>query len=159
MSLRFGVTGHRSLPSEVAEHVVAHWRRVLPPAAGLVGVSSLADGADQLFAACVLAAGGALEAVLPCADYGASLVAEGGRERFESYVRAASSVVTLPYGDPCEQGFLEAGQILVDRCDHLFAVWDGLPSRGLGGTADVVAYARARNRPVTVLWLAGATRD
>ncbi|BBH63850.1 hypothetical protein ACTI_05350 [Actinoplanes sp. OR16] len=157
MSPRFGITGHRVLPPGIAEHAVGHWRRALPAGAGLVGVSSLADGADQLFAGCVLAAGGTLEAILPCADYGGSLSPDG-RERFEGLLRAAAKVIEMPYAEPSEHGFLAAGQALVDRCDHLFAVWDGLPSRGLGGTADVVAYARERGRPVTVLWIDGVSR-
>ncbi|MDI6103061.1 hypothetical protein QLQ12_31050 [Actinoplanes sp. NEAU-A12] len=157
--MRFGVTGHRMLPPGIAERAVDHWRQVLPTGAGLLGVSSLADGADQLFAAHVLAAGGVLEAVLPSADYAGSLTADGSRARFEGLVRAAATVITMPYPEPCDQGFLAAGQALVDRCDHLFAVWDGLPARGLGGTADVVAYARSHGRPVTVLWIDGVFRD
>lgn len=135
-----------------------HWRQALPGGDRLHGVSCLADGADQLFAAHVLAAGGTLEAVLPCEDYAESLTAEDSRARFEGLSRAAASVLTLPYPRPSEQGFLAAGQALVDRCDHLFAVWDGQPARGLGGTADVVAYARERGCPVTVLWLEGVLR-
>ncbi|MEU4557153.1 hypothetical protein AB0F72_02105 [Actinoplanes sp. NPDC023936] len=157
--MRFGVTGHRALPPVVAGHAADHWRRVLPAGGGLHGVSSLADGADQLFAACVLAAGGTLEAVLPCADYACSLPEDDSRARFHDLLRASATVVTMPYAEPSEQAFLAAGQALVDRCDHLFAVWDGLPARGLGGTADVVAYARARGRPVTVLWIDGVIRD
>jgi hypothetical protein len=135
-----------------------HWRRVLPTGAGLLGVSSLADGADQLFAAHVLASGGILEAVLPWPDYAGSLAADDSRARFEDLVRAAKTVITLPCDEPSDQGYLAAGQALVDRCDHLFAVWDGLPARGLGGTGDVVAYARARGCPVTVLWIDGVRR-
>ena len=41
----------------------------------------------------------------------------------------------------------------------LVAVWDGQPARGLGGTADVVAYARQRGVPMEVIWPQGATRD
>jgi hypothetical protein len=40
----------------------------------------------------------------------------------------------------------------------LVAVWDGQPSRGLEGTADVVAYANQRGVPVEVIWPEGATR-
>jgi hypothetical protein len=147
------------LPPGIADHVTDHWHRVLPTGPGLRGVSNLADGADQLFAAHVLAAGGSFEAILPCADYGGSLSSGDGRARFDGLVRAAASVVTMPFAEPCEEGFLAAGQALVDRCDHLFAVWDGLPARGMGGTADVVAYARGRGRPVTVLWIDGVRRD
>ncbi|MEU4425794.1 hypothetical protein AB0F81_34665 [Actinoplanes sp. NPDC024001] len=156
--MRFGITGHRLLPPGIAERAVDHWRQALPSGAGLHAVSSLADGADQLFAAHVLAAGGTLEVVLPSAGYAASLATAGSRARFESLLRAAATVVTMPYAEPCDQGFLAAGQALVDRCDHLFAVWDGRPTRGPGGTADVVAYARARDRPVTVLWIDGVRR-
>ncbi|WP_229069731.1 hypothetical protein [Actinoplanes sp. DH11] len=156
--MRFGITGHRMLPPGIAERAVAHWQRVLPTGARLHGVSSLADGADQLFAAHVLAAGGVLEAVLPCADYAGSLTGNGSRARFTDLLHAAATVVTMPYTEPCEQGFLAAGEAMVDRCDHLFAIWDGLPARGLGGTADVVAYARKRGCPVTVLWIDGVRR-
>jgi hypothetical protein len=156
--VRFGVTGHRILPPRIAECAVDHWRRVLPARAPLHGVSNLADGADQLFAAQVLAAGGTLEVVLPCEDYAGTLTADDSRTRFEDLRRAAATVVTMPFAEPSEQAFLAAGQALVDRCDHLFAVWDGRPARGVGGTADIVTYARACGRPVTVLWVDGVLR-
>jgi len=158
VDVRFGVTGHRVLPPSVVECAARHWSRVLPAEAELYGVSSLADGADQLFATQVLAAGGTLEVVVPCEGYAGSLLAEDSRARFEELRRAAASVLTMPYPEPSEQAFLAAGQALVDRCDHLFAVWDGRPARGLGGTADVVTYARARGVPVTVLWVKGVLR-
>jgi hypothetical protein len=157
--VRFGVTGHRILPPSIVDCAVRHWRRVLPAHAALYGVSNLADGADQLFAAHVLAAGGTLEVVLPCDGYAGSLIGDDGRAQFETLRRAAAKVTTMPYPEPSEQAFLAAGQALVDRCDHLFAVWDGRPARGVGGTADVVAYARTRGRPVTVLWVKGVLRS
>ncbi|MFI5491511.1 hypothetical protein [Actinoplanes sp. NPDC051859] len=156
--MRYGVTGHRVLPAGIADCAVAHWRRVLPAGSALVGVSCLAEGADQLFAAFVLAAGGRLEAVLPWAGYADSLTGDGSRARFDDLVRPATTVLTMPDATPRERGFLAAGQTLVDRCDHLFAVWDGQPARGVGGTADVVAYAKQRGCPVTVLWIDGVRR-
>src|SRR5690349_22583676 len=97
------------LPPGIADRAVDHWRRVLPSGDGLLGVSSLADGADQLFAAHVLAAGGTLEAVLPWADYGDSLTEEGSRARFEDLVRAAATVITMPGPEASDQSFLAAG--------------------------------------------------
>jgi hypothetical protein len=158
VEVRFGVTGHQILPAIVVDRAVDHWRRVLPSGAELHGVSCLADGADQLFAAHVLAVGGILEAVLPCEDYASSLNPQASRARFDDLRKAAATVITMPYQRPGEQAYLAAGKALVDRCDHLFAVWDGRPARGLGGTADVVTYARARGRPVTVLWVDGVAR-
>ncbi|MFF5075912.1 hypothetical protein ACFY36_02590 [Actinoplanes sp. NPDC000266] len=156
--MRFGVTGHRVLPPAIAERAVCHWRRVLPEGSSPYGVSSLADGADQLFASHVLAAGGTLEAVLPCEGYAASLIADDSRARLRELCAAAAKVTTLPYPEPSERAYLAAGLALVDRCDHLFAVWDGEPARGMGGTADIVTYARAQGRPVTVLWIEGVVR-
>jgi len=43
------------------------------------------------------------------------------------------------------------GRWVVDHSDHLVAVWDGMAARGPGGTGDVVAYARERGHPVTVV--------
>lgn len=156
--MRFGITGHQLLPPAIVDCAVAHWSRALPAGAALHGVSSLAEGADQLFATHVLSSGGVLEAILPCEGYAASLATDVGRARFEQLRRAATTVLTLPYPRPSEEAFLAAGQLLVDRCDHLFAVWDGLPARGVGGTADVVDYARSRGRAVTVLWVRGVVR-
>ncbi len=156
--MQFGVTGHQILPPRIVDRAVEHWRSVLPTGPQLHGVSSLAEGADQLFAAHVLAAGGTLEAILPCEDYASSLATDNGRVRLAELRRAAGTVITLPFPEPSEQAFLAAGQAVVERCDHLFAVWDGRPARGVGGTADVVAYARARGCPVTVLWVDGVRR-
>ncbi|MFC3742972.1 hypothetical protein [Paractinoplanes deccanensis] len=152
------MTGHRILPPSIVDCAVRHWSRVLPPGADLCGVSSLADGADQLFATHILASGGVLEVLLPCEGFAGSLLGDDSRARFEDLRRAAASVTTMPYPEPSEQAFLAAGRALVDRCDHLFAVWDGRPARGVGGTGDVVAYARARGRQVTVLWVDGVHR-
>ncbi|UJW36868.1 hypothetical protein L3Q67_02325 [Saccharothrix sp. AJ9571] len=41
----------------------------------------------------------------------------------------------------------------------VLAVWDGGPSSGHGGTADVVDAARERGLPVTIVWPDGAERE
>jgi hypothetical protein len=48
---------------------------------------------------------------------------------------------------------------MIQQADRLFAVWDGKPARGYGGTADVVAYARERDIPLVVIWPDGEKRD
>ncbi len=54
---------------------------------------------------------------------------------------------------------MTASALMIDTADELYAVWDGEPARGYGGTADVVAYARERGKPVSVIWPDGAYRD
>src|SRR4051794_39310756 len=125
--VRFGVTGHRILPPSIVDRAVRHWSRVLPAGALLHGVSNLSDGADQLFATHVLAAGGTLEVVLACEGYAATLIADDSRSRFEHLRRAAAKGATMPYPQPRDQAFLAAGPALVGRGDPLFALWGRRP--------------------------------
>jgi len=67
-------------------------------------------------------------------------------------------VDTLAFREPSEEAFFAAGKAVVDACDWLIAVWDGEPARGLGGSADVVAYARNQGRRVDVIWPEGLFR-
>jgi hypothetical protein len=54
---------------------------------------------------------------------------------------------------------MAASEFMIGQAGELWAVWDGKPARGYGGTADVVAYARRLDIPVLVIWPAGANRD
>jgi hypothetical protein len=40
---------------------------------------------------------------------------------------------------------------VVDRADAVIALWDGEPSRGRGGTAEIVAYAKERGVPLVLV--------
>jgi hypothetical protein len=71
----------------------------------------------------------------------------------------ATRVDRLDRVESTEQAHMEASQAMLARADRLFAVWDGKPARGYGGTADVVAEARKRGVPVVVIWPEGASRD
>lgn len=156
--VRLGVSGHQVLPVAATKYVCGAIKALLSDAGeNLVGVTSLAAGSDQLFARLVLAAGGQLHAVLPSQHYEETFTAED-REEFERLIALAETHEVLPFDAPSEQAFYAAGRRVVDLCDRLVAVWDGQPSRGLGGTADVVAYAQREARDVQVIWPAGVVR-
>ncbi|RKS09522.1 hypothetical protein DFP74_5261 [Nocardiopsis sp. Huas11] len=156
--IRIGITGHRGLApgldSTIADMIAAH---LAPHESDLVGLSCLADGADTVFAEAVLAAGAALEAVIPAAGYREALPEEHHRT-YDRLLAQAAQVHRLPHQASTSDAHMAAGRYLVDHCDRLVAVWDGRPARGPGGTADVVAYARSLSRPVRVLWPQGARR-
>lgn len=82
-----------------------------------------------------------------------------GRHLDQELVGLTNLADLLPFTESTPQSHMAASEVIVDRCEVLLAVWDGEPSRGYGGTADVVAYARKRETPVEVLWPEGATRD
>ena len=157
--MRVGGTGHRFLHAETARIVerALYERLARLPGDVLIGISSLADGADQLFAEAILALGGSLEVVLPAARYRAALPAES-LPAYDRLLARASSVECLDYEDSTSEAHMAVGRAVVHRSDVLLAVWDGHPARGVGGTGDVVAYARERGVPVEVVWPRGAQR-
>jgi hypothetical protein len=157
-----GMTGHQGLRTPTAELVTAALRDTLSRyAPNLVGVTMLGPGADQLFARVVLSLGGALYVVQPTTgrQYRDGFEDPDAQRGYDELHRRASYFEALEHTESTEQAHMDAGKAVVERSSVLVAVWDGQPSRGLGGTADVVAYARERGVPVTVIWPEGATRD
>jgi hypothetical protein len=117
-------------------------------AAPLIGISSLAAGADQLFAEIVLQNGGTLEAIIPFADYEKTFTEQEDRDTYRSLLDSVANVELLDQGDSNEEAYLLAGKRVVDLSELVLALWDGKPAQGLGGTADVVQYARDQNKKI-----------
>lgn len=176
--LRIGVTGHRVLPDTAA--VALRVREVLeesvrecfaePPLTratpwAFTVITSLAEGADRVVAREVLRTCDAeIEAVLPfpAGVYRDDFRTEDSRREFDELCALATADrgvrVAGTKGHDAESGaaergpaYLRAGHAVVDRCDILVAIWDGQPARGVGGTANVIAYARQRNRPLVLV--------
>ncbi|GII76748.1 hypothetical protein Sru01_17300 [Sphaerisporangium rufum] len=153
------ISGHRGLPADTTALVDEAIRKLLVERGRPVrGISCLADGADQIFARAVLDLGGTLEAVIGSAGYRAGLPAPA-RGEFDALVTAARRVHRLPFAEPTNESYMQASRHMLDLAGELFAVWDGRPARGYGGTADVVAEARGRGMPVLVIWPDGARRE
>lgn len=157
---RIGVTGHRVIPDELHAHVYAAVHAVFDAHRGgpLEALSSLAAGADSVFAGIALAAGAELTAVVPSGDYEDDFTEPGALARYRALRDRATREVRLPYPRATPEAYYAAGAYIADNCDRLLAVWDGRPARGLGGTGDIVRYARALGRPVTVIWREGVRR-
>ena len=156
-----GITGHQTLSSQTQRLIAAAIAAQLAELSNneLVGYTSLAVGADQVFAHCLLAAGGTLRAVIPARDYASTFADTRERGVFEALLAMSDSRIDLPFDQPNEEAFMAAGQFVSDHCKLLFAVWDGAPAAGLGGTADVVQYAQKHGRNVIVVWPDGSSRS
>ncbi len=131
-------------------------------------LSPLAEGADRVVARAVLSDPDArLDVVLPLTleDYLQDFVTEESRKEFEELLGRCRKPVLLrtrriqdDRHDPGDQAKLrrdaygQVGRYVVDHCDVLIAVWDGEPSRGHGGTAEIVQYAQEQNRPIIRVW-------
>jgi hypothetical protein len=143
-----GITGHQRLKdadawSWVTDVMRTELLKLAPP---LVGVTSLAIGADQLLARLILELKGTIHAVLPYGDLERSF-APGDIPSYRNLVRHAKVEVLPPAGTD-EDAYLAAGRRVVELSDILLAVWDGKPAKGKGGTADVVAFALSRGIPL-----------
>lgn len=153
-----GITGHQSIPDTAIEHIRRGIAQAIDEAGRpFRGVSCLAVGADQLFARAILDAGGELVAIVPSRGYENTFDADG-LDAYRALLNAAKECVNLDYDTPTQAAFMAGGQEVLNRCDHLIAVWDGQPSRGLGGTADIVAEAHRRGLEATVVWPTGVSR-
>lgn len=148
-----GITGHQDIPPYAQPFVIDGIRKILAECGTRVlGVSCLAAGADQIFARVVLELGGSLKAVIPCEQYEESFGSPRAKETFAELLARSDECETLPYSQPTEQAYLDAGKRVVELCELIIAVWDGKPSKGKGGTADIVGYARERGKNAVVLW-------
>nr|WP_202420601.1 hypothetical protein [Actinomadura rayongensis] len=149
------------MTERAAEVVHAALRDALVPYAGaeLVGVTCLAKGADQIFARAVLDVGGRVEIILPAPDYREEKVKPDNRAAFDELLIQAACVRYMPFLTSGREAYMAAGEEVLKRVDRLMAVWDGRPSGGLGGTADVVEHARLLGTPVDVIWPDGAERS
>jgi hypothetical protein len=156
---RIAISGHRGLTGLTADLIDKAIRKTLAEAgSGVTGISCLADGADQIFARAVTELGGSLEAVIPAARYRDGLPADS-RPEYDRLLAEAAVVRRLPFVEPTSESYMAASKLMIDTAGELYAVWDGQPARGYGGTADVVAYARQHGKPVHVIWPAGSRRD
>ncbi|NJR75069.1 MAG: hypothetical protein HC773_18405 [Scytonema sp. CRU_2_7] len=80
--------------------------------------------------------------ILPFDEYKFTFKEGDERQQYYRLLNEAKAVKILPRMASDEESYFEAGKQLVDTVDFLVAVWDGKPARGLGGTADIVKYAR-----------------
>lgn len=154
-----GITGHQGLPPEAIPYITTVVDGLLARLPRpLTGYTSLAEGADQLVADLVIAAGGQLHAVIPARDYIATF-SETSADHYRTLLAAAARTTRLPFKESSEEAYDAAGKWIVEHCEVLIAIWDGKPARGLGGTADAVAHARALSRDVHIIWPTGVIRS
>jgi hypothetical protein len=150
--MRVGVTGHQELgSSETRLWAERRISEIVLSSDVSSGITSLAKGADQLFAAVLATNAIPYEVVIPCSRYIETFATETERREYESFLACARSAVVLPFGMPSEVAFQAAGYAVVDQCDLLLAIWDGRPMVHIGGTADVVSYALSTRRAIVQL--------
>lgn len=150
-----GFSGHRQLadPAGVARAIATILDELRREAPGeWIALSSVAAGADLIFVRAALELGLGWEALLPLplVDFERDFPPEEWRDVKPLLARAEHLEIAAEPGSR-EEAYLTGGFEIVNNCDVLLAVWDGQSARGKGGTADVVAYARAMGRPLVII--------
>ena len=150
---RIGITGHQRLSALLdwrwVEEAMGNTLSSFP--GPLNGFTSLAVGADQLFAELILKCGGVLTVIVPFTDYETKFAEGTNRDKYNRLLAQAATVEVLHSAGSNREAYFKAGKQVVHRSELLIAVWDGKPAAGFGGTADVVAYARQCSKPVVHL--------
>jgi len=157
--LVIGVTGHRNIGARsrtLAGLVRAECTRLRKDWRGrkFVILSPLAEGADRLVARIamdVLDARLVVPLPLPLDDPdGYQKDFPASVKEFERLLAKAADVVPGPlrsrggkwraYTEARNRQYAWAGAYVAERADVLFALWDGKPARGTGGTAQIVRW-------------------
>ncbi|MEU6716118.1 hypothetical protein ABZ897_32020 [Nonomuraea sp. NPDC046802] len=99
-----------------------------------------------------------MEVVLPSRDYRQAKVKPDHAEQFDRLIMAAATVRLMDFDHANREAYEAANTAVLDSIDELVTVWDGRPGTGSGGTAEVVADARERGLPVTIVWPESAAR-
>jgi hypothetical protein len=155
--MRVGLSGHQKMPDVAYYFASDAIDSYLAEHARLTGVCCLAAGSDQLFAERIIASGNELYVVIPCKNY-ESTFDRDGLKKYKEFLAAAADTETLDFDEPGEAAFYAAGKRVAELSDELIAIWDGEAAQGLGGTADVVKYAKEHGKSVLVAWPVGIKR-
>jgi hypothetical protein len=159
--LAIGFTGHRKVSAEakirplirdfLAQQKQSH--------IGIVyGISSVASGGDQLFAESCLELDIPLRILLPRpADQFRTDFDDASWQRTERIMSKAISVEVTGRHESKTEQYYDCGIQTVSESQLLMALWDGQPSRGTGGTQEMVAYARKTGHPIA--WIHSQTGE
>jgi hypothetical protein len=149
-----GFTGHRTIPdaSAMADRVSGVLGNLAAAHSSLLAVSSLASGADTVFVREVARRGIPFMLVLPFPpERFRQDFAPGEWASVAGLLEQAAHVDVVRAAASDDEAYMEAGARVVDQADVVLAVWDGQPTAGLGGTGDVVTYARELGKPLVLL--------
>ena len=129
-------------------------------------LSALAEGADRIVAEVILETRNAkLEVVLPLAkeDYLTDFKTATSKFEFEQFLKKDPFAIALRNkniedeysesnrSEARRKAYFQGGKYIVDHCDVLIVLWDGVEAAGKGGTFDVMKYAEKNGRPYILI--------
>lgn len=159
--LAIGFCGHRRVPDEAKSRAAIHdflAERKKSHHGIVYGVSSAASGGDQLFAESCLELNIPLRILLPRpAEQFRADFDDASWQRTVRIVESAISVQVTGASEGRTEQYYDCGIQTVVESQLLLALWDGQPSRGTGGTEEIVAYAKKTGHAVA--WVHSETGE
>lgn len=143
--MKVAVTGHRPPRLKGKEQIISQWiydklLELNNKDKIIAAYNGMAAGADQLFALQCIKLGIPVYCVFPY-----------NRKKYhpdELYIieRAAGSIALQD--EYSRDSYYKRDCFMVDNCDVLIAIWDGIPQ---GGTYITIDYARKQGKPIIYL--------
>lgn len=161
-TIRVGVSGHRFLSdldklTTSLEKAYETLQKKFPNSCFQI-LSPLAEGADRLAASIFLQHSAELVAILPMPkeEYLYSFSSQESCNDFETYLLKAGEIIQLTSQPDHQLAYQALGLFLLETCDILIIIWDGLSAQGNGGTGEIADEARRRNIPM--IWIRAGNR-
>ncbi|MFT3908235.1 MAG: hypothetical protein QM737_02320 [Ferruginibacter sp.] len=161
--LIIGVTGHRHLEDAgKVEHEIRLAITKLKSQKNpkeIIAYSSLAIGADTIFADVCLSPefGATLKVILPfdLNEYKELGFDKDQSRKLDDLLQRSTETthITKAVVEKSEVNnyYLKAGKKIVEQCNVIIAVYDGLEAGGTGGTADIVDYVKEQNKELIII--------
>lgn len=152
--LVIGFSGHRHLRDKdlIARSISRELSELKSSYHDIATISSAASGGDTLFLKTADEIGAPLQVILPFdKDRFRADFSETDWESVKPYIDKAIRTTTVDSGETAGEAYLDSGIITADCCDVLITVWNGKPAEGIGGTENIVAYARHLEKPLLII--------
>lgn len=143
-----GITGHQDLEPFDEDWIVLKVNNFISRNNVHKGISSLAIGADQLFAGELKKKKIHYDVIIPCSNYASTFKTEKDLDVFLTLLESSENSTTLHFQEPSEDAFYTAGIEIIKQSSSIMAIWDGKKAKGLGGTGDIVKVALEQHKPV-----------
>ena len=169
---RVGIIGHRSLTEiekdfvqkEIGKTLVTLERTIegkkktyaIKSSCYISGITSLAEGAERVFAREVLANHGSIEVILPFSKeiYMQDFWGDESREEFLYLFKFDKyPIINDSSASPNKTwAYYATSKHIIDQCDFLLAVWDETPVKAkTGGTEYWIEYAAHKKVPTIII--------
>jgi hypothetical protein len=153
--INIGVTGHRNLDKrfikQYSKMVFSELSNLKQIHSKIMLYSAIADGADRLVVNEAIKLNIDFIAILPMKkemykdDFNTS-----SKIDFEALLEQSHEIAYIPHDNLFirDLQYELAGHYISDKCDILFALWDGRDTHLQGGTSEIVKYHQSKNNKI-----------